>query len=769
MKSIIFRSLMISTIVCIGTAIVVSNTMARGTMNHALQTNLATPTVQAGVISTYPTQIVSFSQLGLNNTVLNGPYASKTISFGLPTYWQLVDGAEIELLISSHFVGDFSEHLFYEGRVLGASLDVYYNDRLVKTLLLQEGTNQIYRVRIPIQALNPTRGDGRHTLFLFLNAGIDCDYDFHKTIVMIDSQSKFILPYIDSSFTLDLNLLPLPIYQRNSIVASSAVIVVPKSPSADEMKAALFVSAAFGRMTLGNLPVLLITTDQLTADITNTNHLIFVGKPEAFTLMKPFPLPAPIVDSSFSAPGVKQDDGILQIIVSPWSNSHVIMVVGGNSDAGVVKAAQALSSGAIRALYPSSLVIIADISPYTSLSIQGTDLETPIERTFTNLGYGIETATDIGVDDFSYRFSVSPGFIPKENPYIDLKFNNSALLDYTLSGLVIYVNNIPVGSVYLSDETTTLSTNRVIIPAGLIHTGSNEILVEVTLAPTTLCVGATAGNLWMNIYPESMLHLALMPASLTSSGFDDLSYYPDPYLGYPSLNNLAFIVPQKDIKAWQVASQIAYGLGSRGLGAIFDFTTAYDGEIPEEISQNRDLLLIGIPSELTTLTNLKDSLPIQFEEDNNVSVIQSYDIAYRIPNDLNLGYLELLNSPQGKGHSILAILGNSPDGLGYAGNTLISPELRSQLRGNFAVMHDKVILVADTRTGVGLSGIISTFGTPATPEVISALGTPKSVVLPPKSQTILTSTTWIPGVLIILVLMIIAVFIFLWRVKKSKQ
>jgi hypothetical protein len=769
MKSKFFRILMISTVVCIGTAIMVSNTMARGTMNPASQTNLATPTVQAGIISAYPTQIVSFSQLGLNDTVLFGPYDSRTISFGLPTYWQVVDGAEIELLISSHFVGDFSDHLFYEGRVLGANLDVYYNDKLVKTLLLQEGINQIYRVRIPIQALNPTRGDGRHTLFLFLNAGIDCDYDFHKTTVMIDSQSKFILPYTDSSITLDLNLLPLPIYQRNSIVASSAVIVVPKSPSADEMRAALIVSAAFGRMALGNLPVSLITTDQLNADITNTNHIIFVGKPEAFSLMKPFPLPAPIVESSFSAPGVKQDDGILQLIVSPWSNSHVILVVGGNSDAGVVKAAQALSSGAIKALSPSSLVIIADISLYTSLSLQGTDLETPIERAFTDLGYGIETATDIGVDDFSYRFSVSPGLIPKENPYIDLKFSNSALLDYTLSGLVVYVNDIPVGSVYLNYETTTLSTSRVIIPAGLIHAGSNEILVEVTLAPTTLCASATAGNLWLNIYPESMLHLALMPAPTTSSGFDDLSFYPNPYLGYPTLNNLAFIIPQQDIKAWQVASKIAYQLGSRGLGAIYNFSTAFDGEISEDLGQNRDIILIGLPNELSILTSLKDSLPIQFEEGNNVSVIQSYDIAYRIPNDLNLGYLELLNSPLGKGHSILAILGNSPDGLGYAGNTLSGSELRRQLRGNFAVMDDKVIMVADTRTGVGLSGITSTFGTPATPEVISALGTQKSVVQPPKSQTILTSTTWIPGAVIILVLIIIAVVIFLWRVKRFKQ
>jgi hypothetical protein len=95
--------------------------------------------------------------------------------------------------------------------------------------------------------------------------------------------------------------------------------------------------------------------------------------------------------------------------------------------------------------------------------------------------------------------------------------------------------------------------------------------------------------------------------------------------------------------------------------------------------------------------------------------------------------------------------------------------LRRQLRGNFAVVHDKVIMVADTRTGVGLSGITSTFGTPGTTGVSSALGTPKSVVLPPKPQTILTSTTWIPGAVIILVLIIIAVVIFLWRVKRFKQ
>ena len=169
-------------------------------------------------------------------------------------------------------------NLAAEGEPVGATMDITFNGRLITTLILLNGPDQVYRVNIPDKALQPIRSDGRHELLLFLNAGLDCDYEFHHTLAIVSAQSFFILPHKLVPPPIDLALLPRPIYQLDSFLPGAATVVIPDSPTSDELRAALITAASLGRMSGGNLPVQFTRSSQITPDQQLKSDLVFVGK-----------------------------------------------------------------------------------------------------------------------------------------------------------------------------------------------------------------------------------------------------------------------------------------------------------------------------------------------------------------------------------------------------------------------------------------------------------------------------------------------------------
>ncbi|MBA4376388.1 MAG: hypothetical protein C0401_09480, partial [Anaerolinea sp.] len=470
--------------------------------------------------------------------------------------------------------------------------------------------------------------------------------------------------------TLDLRLLPEPIYQLGSNTHAASALVVPDSPTAAEMRAALIVSASFGRMSRGKLPLSLVTASQFAISVWTNTNLIFVGKPAAFPMLSQVSLPAPVSGTAFVSSEIQPEDGILQMTISAWDNTKVILVVSGNTDAGVVKAAQALSVGSIQTGSYPNLAIVLNVNAGSSTVAKAETLAIPTStqqtNTFGDLGYASQTVTEIGTSTAEYQFDIPPGFVAAENAYLDLMFSNSTFLDYTRSGLLIYINGRVVGSARFSDETAQTAILRINIPHNFISAGSNSLSFDVNLAPLNESSGESFG-LWATIYSASILHVPLAPAT-TSTDLRDLSKYPYPFINDPTLSNLAFILPEQDPTAWEIAAQIAFNLGRSVIGAPFYLIAVYDKQIPEEVRQNYDWILIGLPMELQVMEELQDTLPAPFEENSNNAILTKQQVEYRLPKDAQLGYLELLSAPWNHARTILAIVGNTEAGVRQAGN-----------------------------------------------------------------------------------------------------
>lgn len=682
--------------------------------------------------------VFPFSVLGLTDAIMKGPYDSFRVRFSLPVNWELSDGVEVRLALYTNFTSASGLTAAELIQATGATLDVSYNGKVINTVVLDWTGDRTVTIKIPTEALLSAREDGRQDLLLFLDAAIDCNFE-HQTTVAVRSTSQFVLPHTLKAPVADLTRLPYPIFQDTSLVPNLATLVVPDQPTASDLQAAFTVAAGFGRLTNGKLSSPVLPAAQVTDEIRKTNHLVFVGKASAFPglLDQVTGLPA--------ATGAAPDDGIIQMAVSPWDSAHMVLVVGGSSDAGLIKAAQALSSGSLRAGGTPGLALVSDVK---------TAVETPNvpnDRTFADLGYVAPVVmSGIGLRSEDFIFFLPPGKTSGNDAYFDLVFNHSSTLDYGRSGINVLLNGLSVGSVRLSDATTKTTTSRISLPAYALHSGSNVLTIEANHVPYDYCTNITLNNLWTAIAPTSLVHVPLMDAAANLTPAAGLVTYPYPFISDPNLATMAIVVPANDPTAWNVAGKLAASLGQFTRGSLVTLTTVFGDAVPDAVKQNMDLLVVGRPSALPIVSELGDAMPAPFEAGKDTATEKGFQVTYRIPEGSSLGYVEWLTAPYNGGRTILGVLGSSADGLVWAGNALTDGKLRSKLGGNFAVISGQQVLTSDTRMSVG------SLQATVVPETTAVAATPV-----PVAAGAVANNSWVLPVLIVSSALIILILVIL--------
>ncbi len=687
--------------------------------------------------------LVTFKMLGEPETILTGPYATYFLRFYTPLSWKIKAGVQIQLHIdASYTVNNQTAPVGVYGT--GATMSVTYNGNTFKTIVIDWTGDKTVIIPIPAEALQSTRADGGFTLTLFLDASVDCNL-LHKTTIVLKDDSGFILPYDTVIPEPDLTQLPRPIYDISPLQTTTAALVVPNNPSAEELRAALIVEAGFSRMTNGKLALPLYTLSELSETIRTTNHLIFVGNAINFPILRGLNFPAVLNETQVNWPDSQPDDGFIQMILSPWKIGNTVLFVGGNSAGATIKAAQALSTGKLQIGPKPNLMVISNVF---------NDVIQPavaVDRTLKDLGYAVQTAGTLGANFIDYQFYVTPGMVPGINPSVSVVYTHSALLDFARSGLFVRLNNQTIGSaVFSADSAKQTNTLTISLPASLIRSGYNRLTVEADLLPNDNCSIFQTDNLWATISDDTKIHLPLINAQteIISSTLD-LKNYPYPLNVDPTLSNLAFILSPKDTLSWKIAAQIAANLGGISLGNLFNPNLAFADNISDQIRMNHDLIIVGQANQIPFINELGNAMPAPFEPNSNYASEKGMQVTYRLPKDANLGYLELFSPSWNPQRTILTVLGSTPVGLQWAGNALIFPTLTIQLSGNYDVISGNQVLVTDTRLKSGTGNL-------------SATALPGSVPIAITTPTTSTSTydrNWIIPVLGVLTLIILIIII----------
>jgi hypothetical protein len=374
-------------------------------------------------------------------------------------------------------------------------------------------------------------------------------------------------------------------------------------------------------------------------------------------------------------------------------------VVGGNTEAAVIKAGQAVSTGMLRPAREPNLALIASVNTNFASATGVTTITQP-DQVFADLGYGTRTARRSGVNTLTYLFEVPPGYVAGLDAALDLVFSHAALLNFDRSGLAVTLNDEPIGGVRFT-ETSAAQNNkmRFALPASAVRSGPNRLTIKVELVPRVTCQDARLTDLWFTVRSESLLHLPLTAAPVQTVQVSELREYPRPFSLDPSLSHTAFVVSPADPAGWDVAAFLAFDLGGRTDGALANLRVVYDGAIPDNVRQEFDLLVVGRPSTLAIVAELGDALPAPFEAGSDLALERNVRVGYRLSADVSIGYLELLPSPWNDQRRLMAVLGNSVEGLQWASMALKDPALRGGLIGNFAVINDTQITVGEARLG----------------------------------------------------------------------
>lgn len=684
--------------------------------------------------------VVTLAELGKSEINLDGPFDTSTISFGLPADWKFTGNAQMNLLITTTFIstpqGDTP-------LAFGGTLAISFNRTTVATLVLNEVGTINYPIEIPVALLASPRTDGLMELKFTLNSGISCVANQRMNVVISAASSTSFIYEEQMPDTALINF-PRPIFQ-SSIFPDLALVVIPDKPTAMELQSAFTIAAGLGNLTANKLGLELITASQLTNAQKSANHLIFVGKASSILALSELALPLKAQKGAFEFSSDGKDNGVIQMINSPWAVRNAVLVVTGNTDLGTLKAAQAVSTGVFQENTSPNLAIVEEI--------QDAALPAPLvtNQSFADLGYEANQFSNRGIDSQSYSFYIPSGSSLATDSYLELAFGHSALLDYNTSGIVILLNGQPIGSVRFNDGSASQAINRirVAIPPSVTIPGDNRLEIRANLEPIDNCTDPNLHGLWAVVWPESLLHLPFTTSQLNTQLSLDLTAYPAPMIFDSTLSSTAVLFRQDDLASWQSFTRVASYLGDQSNGSITRLSVFFDDELAGVDLAKYNLIVVGQPSKLAIMGELNAALPVPFETGSDITQGKFLQVTYQIPPEVPVGYVELLPSPWNSEKVLIAALGNTVTGVNWGISALVDSPVRSQLAGDFALINNTRVQTIDTRL------VLPIANTPVPQE--------SSTVAPPLAQSQITSfgnrPAWLLPTLVLAIVLIVIIIV----------
>ena len=608
---------------------------------------------------------VSLADLGYPDALLTGPTASIVYVIAVPAAWQ--PAGTNTLLLDTALSGS------------RAAVRVELDGVPVHGVLLEPGDHQL-AIPLPLDILQ-NRDQPRHTLRLSLDSAEECQTLEHTTFSIHSAGSRLSLQYTLKPVSLDLGRLPFPFVQR-SLLPDRVRFILPDPPSATDVRIALAISARLGAASRGDVLVSSSTVSEVSEETLAESHLVIIGRPDANPLLQAIPLPAPVITGTRDAgtpytfqwrgQPVNTGDGVLQLLASPWSPEHAVLVVSGLDDAALLRAGQAAAAQPTLAVQGDvALVYVAqpltetyELSPTVTLGV---------------LGYADVVLNGGRGEDAEFRFALPAGWAITPAAELRLDFAHADTGNSLLAVLNVHLNGEPLTSITLDDQNATRGDKTVPLPVNQVRPGANLVQVEPFIKPDLECgVNPESVPTWVRIFNSSTLTL---PHVLRDTPLD-LNRYPSFLTTAPGLHDVMVALPAVPSPAERDG---ALALMAR-LGAEQDSLSFMPqvqlGDAPiDQALRETHIIAIGRPSNNPLLVATNSVLPQPFVAGEDMPDQSAGPLQVRLPEDLSVGLIELLRSPWGKAYSMLAITGTNDEAVRWSLNAVNDPRLARSLEG----------------------------------------------------------------------------------------
>lgn len=685
-----------------------------------------TPIVTATPHDAPGTATITFAQIGQEDLILQSPSDMKTVEFELPYRWQVLERESttyVEFHIDITSAGSAQTASGTPTPEMGAVFDVYFDDYAVASMTPRVAPDQVVRFTIPAQAINDDPDDSYHSLRLVFFAGPKCETMAEMRLI-VRNTSFMHFGYREIPLEVDLADFPRPLIQ-NPFADESALIVIPEQYSEADLSAAASVAAAIGRSTFGSLSIDLKTADQVDLTKIGQQSVVIVGQPGQNALLKKLyragilPTTLASVDNTIVGPtgfAIAPTDGVLQEIVSDFSQDSVYLVVTGNTDEAVLKAARALSAPPPRFGFSGQLVVIGATNQTPPLSEN-----VPEAFTLESLNFDDTTFYGVGTQHVTANFYVPADWSIEPGASVDLAYMHSASLDPVLSGLTVELNGEPIGSLPLNQEGVGERRVLMSLPVSEIVPGErNRLTFEATTELPEKCVSPTTRVAWVRILKSSTIYLphAIAPdraglnlesniISIFSSRFD--------------LSDLWISIPEQP-SAEELAgmAQVAWLLGGTSSGYGFSPQVSVGAIADQDALDKFNVIVVGLPSANPLIAELNPQLPQPFTLENDSLEPSVGNVTYRLPDNYSLGVIQLLPAPWNPNQAIAAISGTNQQGIGWALTAFTDGELLYSITGNLTFVREHNIESIETGQTTA-SGVLQAIETTVAPTPLSLM------------------------------------------------
>lgn len=457
-------------------------------------------------------------------------------------------------------------------------------------------------------------------LVLHKESNINIEYSYKKN-------SNLISDYKNTFINID-----------NGVQLNTTLLVSDKY-SSSELSAAMTVAADFGKkLKLEDFKFDLKTY----SDFKNTDdNVVFIGNEEN--------TPKKILNVLTKKEKSNLDKGcVIKQDTSPFNKNKNILLLISNNDKLLKNASKLVTSDKLIENLNSNSLTVYD----------NTDINDLIKKEDSNKIY----LKDLGYENvfvkgpFSQEvimdINTSKSHLVTSNSKLNFKMRYADNLDFDRSLVTIYVNDTPIGSKKLTKENSNNDFIELNLPKEILNKNYYQIKVVFNLELLDVaCVTRDTDNPWAYISNESYIDFDYKENN-------DLSFrsYPFPLVKDEQFNDLTVVVPNnvvpKDLN--NLAGIISY------LGRDVDYNNGDINIIKESevknSDKNKNLIVIGTPTNNSLVKDLNSNLNIKFNSDYNG--FESNDkIKFVGDFPSTLTSVQFIKSPYNKEKSVLVIAG----------------------------------------------------------------------------------------------------------------